>query len=309
MKFQHVLAGFALAVLAMSGPLALHAQQVPDLAKDEAEIRAGVERYVAAFNQHDAKAVAANWLPEAVYVNKATGEQVVGQAAIEAQFKATFEKYPQLKLAVDVEAVSFISPNVAVEPGVAKFLTPAGEPELVNYRAVYVRRDGKWLLDRVTDEADEADDQPEPPPSHYEQLKELEWLVGRWVDGDDNVEIVTECRWARNRNFLVRSFAVTTGEQIEMSGMQIIGWDPSTSQIRSWTFDSDGGFAQGQWKRNENRWTIQRVGVLPDGRKSSVVNIVKRLDDDSFTFQSVSRTVGDEILPNIDEVVIKRQSE
>ena len=35
-----------------------------------------------------------------------------------------------------------------------------------------VKRDGKWLLDRVTDNSKQA------VPSHYEQLKALEWMVG-----------------------------------------------------------------------------------------------------------------------------------
>lgn len=61
------------------------------------------------------------------------------------------ESASNLKLAVDVESIQFVSPNVAVEHGTASFLTPDAQPEETEYSAVYVRRDGKWLLDRVTD--------------------------------------------------------------------------------------------------------------------------------------------------------------
>ena len=50
-----------------------------DQAADEATIRKAVESYVAAFNQQDAKALAAIWSPEAVYTNPLSGEQVVGR--------------------------------------------------------------------------------------------------------------------------------------------------------------------------------------------------------------------------------------
>jgi hypothetical protein len=94
-----------------------------------------------------------------------------------------------------------------------------------------------------------------------------------------------------------------------MAGMQIIGWDPVAKHIRSWTFDSDGGFSEGVWTRKDDRWMIRKTGVLADGRKASSVNIVKHLDNNSFTLQSVARAVDGEILPNIDEVRIIRQGQ
>ena len=80
------------------------------------------------------------------------------------------------KLEATTNSVQFISPSVAVEHGTAKVILADQEPEDSEYTAVYVRRDGQWLLDRVTEE-----DVIEVP-SHYEQLKDLEWLVGRWTD-------------------------------------------------------------------------------------------------------------------------------
>ena len=108
-------------------------------------------------------------------------------------------------------------------------------------------------------------------------------MIGRWVDQDDQATVVTECNWTKNNNFITRSFTIQIRDRIDMAGMQIIGWDPSTKQIRSWVFDSDGGFGQATWKKKDNRWYIQQSGVLPDGRKSSAVNIITRLDDNTCT--------------------------
>ncbi len=119
--------------------------------------------------------------------------------------------------------------------------------------------------------------------------------------------MVTECNWTRNNNFLTRSFTVQIRDRIDMAGMQIIGWDPAAKQIRSWVFDSDGGFGQATWKKKGNRWYIQQSGVLADGRKSSSVSIITYVDDNTCTFQSVNRTVDGELLPNIEEVQITKQ--
>ena len=243
------------------------------------------------------------WTPEAVYTNRLSGEQVVGREAIEKQFAGIFEDSKMVKLEASTTSIDFISPGVAIEQGTAKLLLPDPEPEESEYSAIYVKRDGQWLLDRVTEQG------VIKTPSHYEQLKDLEWMVGKWVDQDDQATVTTECGWAKNNNFLVRSFTVQVLDRVDLSGMQIVSRDPTAKQIRSWVFDSDGGFGQGTWTRNGNRWSIQQSGLLSDGRKSSSVNILTYLDDDSFTLQSINRIVNGQLLPNIDEVEITKEKE
>ena len=272
-------------------------------AEDEAAIRKAVESYVAAFNQGDAKALAGLWSPEAVYTNPMSGEQVVGREAIEQQFTAIFTEAKGTQLEAKTETIQFISPNVAVEQGTAKVIRPDQQPADSEYSAVYVKRDGQWLLDRVTEE-----DIP-VVPTHYEQLKELEWMIGTWIDQDEENRIETTCQWTKNQNFMTRWFTVSVRDRIEMAGVQIVGWDPAAKQIRSWVFDSDGGFGEGLWSKKDNRWYIQSTGTLADGSKSSFVNIITYVDDNTFTWQSVNREAGGEILPNIDEVVVVRQPE
>lgn len=292
---------FALTTTVFAFPLlALGQEPAPTMSPEEAAIRKQVAAYVQAFNKGDAQALAAAWAPEAVYINRLTGEQVVGRAAIAEQFSALFKVKMGLKLEVKIGSIRLLSPSVAVEQGMATLTEEKAAPEEMPYTAVYVRQGGQWLLDRVTDEAPEA-------PSHYEQLKSLEWLVGRWVDQDENVRVETECKWAKNQNFLVRSFSVAAGDKIEMAGMQVIGWDASAKAVRSWTFDSDGGFAEARWSSKGDRWYIHNQGVLADGRKATMVNVIKKVNDDSFTWQTIERTVAGELLPNVSEVLIVRQ--
>lgn len=297
MRYRQVVSIFAL----MATSLASIANAQDDRqAAAEMAIRKAVEAYVAAFNKGDAKALAALWAPEAVYTNPLTNEDVVGREAIEGQFAGIFEGAKGARLESTTLSIGFVSPNVAVEQGLAKVILADQVPEESQYSAVYVKRDGQWLLDRVTEEVVPV------VVSHYEHLKALEWMVGSWVDQDEEATVITECNWTRNNNFLTRSFTVQVGDQINMAGMQIIGWDPAEKRIRSWVFDSDGGFGQALWTKNDNSWHIQQTGVLPDGRKSSVVNIITYVNDNTCTLQSVNRTVDGELLPNIAEVQITK---
>jgi uncharacterized protein (TIGR02246 family) len=275
--------------------------QPRDAAADEAAIQQSVAEYVQAFNARNAAALAEKWTAGAVYIDRGTGEQVVGRAAIAGQFTELFKAQPELKLAVSVESIRFLSPSVAIEEGTARFWLPKGEPDEVEYTAVHVKHDDRWLLDRVTDAAKVS------APSHHEQLKSLDWMVGGWIDDAEGATIETQCNWSKNQNFLIRSFKVAVGDRIEMAGMQVVGWDPSAKTIRSWTFDSDGGFAEATWTQKKDRWFVRNIGVLADGQKASMLNVIKPIDADSFTWQTIERTVGGELLPNIDEVTIRRQ--
>lgn len=269
---------------------------------NESEIRQAVAAYVDAFNHHDSAALAKLWSREAVYVDRVTGVEAAGREAIARQFEAMFEHQPDVKLSISTESISFLSPNVAVEHGTSKLLVPKEDPDEINYAAVYVKRDGQWLLDRVNDDEEKA------PPSHYEQLKVLQWMVGKWVDNEgDDVDAEGDCNWSKNRNFLVRSYALSIRGQINMSGMQVIGWDPAAKTVRSWTFDSDGTFAEATWTHKGDSWFVRNTGVVADGRRGSMVNVIKMVDKNTFTWQTIERTVGGELLPNIDEVVIVRK--
>ena len=291
---------FGMLMAAVFTPLVC-AQDGPAQQKDEAAIRTGVMAYAKAFNQGNAEAVAGFWSPNAVYTNRISGQQVVGREAIGKQFKDLFASSDKLKLDLSVESIQFVSPNVAVEHGTAQFLSSKSDPEAIEYSAVYVRRDGKWLLDRVTDEAVKAAD------SNYEKLKGLEWFIGSWVDQDENIRIETDCNWTKNKNFMTRSFTVSAGDNVELSGMQIIGWDAASKQIRSWTFDSDGGFSQGVWSKSKDRWYVHKKGTTADGETTTAVNHVTPVDDNTFAFQSTQRTLAGQMLPNIDEVLVARQ--
>ena len=108
---------------------------------------------------------------------------------------------------------------------------------------------------------------------------------------------------------MTRSFAVAIGDQVNKSGMQIIGWDPTAKKIHSWVFDSDGGFSEGDWTHKGKKWIIKQHGTLSDGGKTTATNILTEIDNDSYTWESINREIDGEMQPNVEEVLIVRKTE
>ncbi|MFO0948836.1 MAG: SgcJ/EcaC family oxidoreductase [Planctomycetota bacterium] len=268
---------------------------------EEAVLRATIASYVDAFNRGDAAKLAEHWSEGAEYFSP-LGEHLRGRDAIANSFRQVFAVSPGIRLEVPPPEIRFVTPDVAIEEGRARVIAPGQPANETDYMAVHVKRDGKWKMDSVRETAAPS------AGSNDVSLNDLQWLVGEWVDQDDNATVRTTCAWTENHSFLVRSFTILVGETVDLHGTQVIGFDPSTGKIRSWVFDSDGGFAEGTWARKGNRWIVRQSGTLPDGRKATSINIMTRIDDNRFTFQSVGREVGGEMLPNLDPVTIVRNS-
>jgi len=278
---------------------AVEAGQPDQENKDEAAILRAAADYVEAFNRGDAKTVASQWSDEGEYLST-TGERLTGRKAIQEAFETLFAENAGVHVEIDNPTVRLITSEVAVEEGTARVVAPGQPPAESSYIAIHVKQGGKWKLHSVRETALPS------PPSHYDQLKELEWMIGRWVDRDENASIETVCRWTKNNNFITRSFTASIAGHVELEGTQAIGWDPAAGTIRSWIFDSDGGFAEGTWSRDGNRWTVVTRHVLPDGRVGSSTNIITYVDENSFTWASMGREVEGEMLPNVEAVTIVR---
>jgi len=274
------------------------------LSEDEKAILAAVDSYAESFNKADAKALAGHWTENGEFVTP-TGEVLKGRQALEEDFADFFQENPTAKLKLLETQIKMLSPHVASETGLARVIIEGGMPSVTTYEAIHVKTPEGWRIDSVKEEAPPAD-----PPSHYEQLQPLAWMIGTWVDNaEEGMTIETTGRWTTNNNFIVRTFRVYIQDQVDFEGTQVIGWDPSAGAIRSWTFDSDGGFGTGRWSNQGRRWTVQALNVLPDGRRGSSTNIYDLLDEDTIEFHSIGRQVDGELLPSIDTLTIVRAAQ
>ena len=265
---------------------------------DEKAIRAVDEEFVRDYNKGDSKALAALFTEDAEVI-EADGDRYQGRELIEQGFADTFAADKGAKIAFEVEAIRFLNPDAAKEEG-RSLVTPAKEAPVSRlYTVLYVKRDGRWLISSVREEAD-------PLVRPHDRLKDLEWMVGEWVDEESDSVARFDCRWSEDGNFLIRSFTLKREGKAVMTGTQRIGWDPLARQFRSWEFDSEGGFGEGRWSRDGDRWVVKHTAVRPEGTTASATNVMTRVRPDMVRWVSTDRVIGGESVPDDDAYVLVR---
>jgi len=267
--------------------------RVPEkYAADEKAIRELHATLVKAYSSDDAKQVAANFSEDAEYIN-AQGTVFQGRDQIEQSLVAFLKDHPGRNLESEIEIIRFVSPTVALADGLCTVKQDdEHEPIHCRFDAVYAKTDGKWQIASIHDQ------RVFPFPTHEEQLAQLDFLLGDWVDEDASSIVHFTCRRTDNGKFLLREFSLKLQGQEAMTGSQRIGWDPLSGQLRTWIFDSEGGFADGVWQQDGENWVMHATGVTADGEPASGTFVYKIQDEHVLTWQAVDHEVGGVRIPD-----------
>jgi uncharacterized protein (TIGR02246 family) len=270
---------------------------------DEKALIDGVAVFAKAFGAANATAIADLFLDESMIVNP-DGNAVRGKAAIAAMYDAAFKESPGLKLEATVEDIRFVTPELARVEGKTKLSTSDSDAtEFTGFTALLVRREGNWRIAEMHEYAAPAAD-----VTPYERLKELEWMVGEWVEEGDKAKSQSSVRWGDNQSYLIRTYSIEPQGEKPSSGTMFIGWDPQSGQIKSWLFNSEGGHGEGLWNRTgENEWVIKATGVLRDGRPTSATQIQTMVNKDTVKVSSIDRIIGGVVAPDINDVIMVRK--
>ena len=272
----------------------------PDDAKagteDEKAIRSADEAYVREYNKGDSKAVAAMFTEDAEVV-EADGRRYQGRGSVEKEFAETFAAEKGVKISIEIHSIRFVTPDVAKEEGRSVVTPERGSPVSLLYTVLYVKKEGRWLISSVREDPD-----PLIPPR--ERLKDLEWMIGDWVDQGSDSDVRVNCKWSEDGQFLMRHYSILRQGKSIMTVSQRIGWDPVIRQFRSWEFDSEGGFGQGRWSRDGDGWVVKHTGVRPEGTTASATNSMVRARPDQIRWVSTDRVIGVERIPGEDSHVM-----
>jgi uncharacterized protein (TIGR02246 family) len=268
----------------------------------ESDVRAIIDlltSFVKTYNEKDAKLLGGLFTPDAEIEDEG-GKVTRGRDAIAERFSGIFKESRGDTLAVDTDSLRFLGTDLAIEEGTASLSTGAGTPPRTNrYSVIYARQGGRWLHARIRDE------QPDEVSPH-EQLGQLNWMLGEWVDESDDGIVKTHCKWSDDGNFLLRDFDVKVEGRIALRGTQRIGWDAQRKQFRMWVFDDRGGFAEGLLSLDGDRWITKSSGVRSDGQSVSVTTAIMPLGKDRILWQTLDRTVGGEAVPGTDRYYLVR---
>jgi uncharacterized protein (TIGR02246 family) len=262
----------------------------------ETTSQAQAEAYVAAFNKGDATALAAMYAEDAQHRSDNCAV-VIGRAAILENLTQYFAENNETKLEVQIESARFLTPDVLLEKGFATV-----KDETTGYVCIYVKKDGAWLISELNKTILPPADAAAAP------LDDLGWLVGIWEDNSSDVTVTSTVDWTSNHHFLRQSVTITREGEDPIEATEVIGYDPVAGELRSWVFDSDGGFGEGKWTREGNTWMNSFAATAPDGSTSSAQHIITFVDNDTYTWESVNRQRDGEVLPNLDKIEVIRTS-
>lgn len=268
----------------------------------EEQIRASADKFVAAFNRHDTAALAKMWMPDGEYINE-DGWRFVGREAIEKEYAQFFDAHDGVKLRVAIDSIRVLTPTTAIEDGrTALEPQPEGAPAMSRYTAFHVKQDdGTWLLASVRDSRIESE-------TTYDQLRDLEWLVGDWTAERGGVETDLSCRWIGNKSFLERRFTTEQDGHEVASSLEIIGWDSVSGRIVSWNFSDGGGRTVGIWSlAAQGHWLVRDKGVTPDASTTTSVSEWTQLAGGALGYRSTDRSIDGVAVPDGPALVFKPQ--
>jgi uncharacterized protein (TIGR02246 family) len=294
---------FSLAVAltaAMACGFNIRAADSDEQPKVSAAIAKTAEAFVAAFQKGDAKAVAAFWLPAGDFIDL-NGRKLIGRTAIENDFTSLFAENKGMQLRIEVESVRLLNPETVVEDGITSVMSPDGaSASRARYTNILVLKDGQWLLASVREA-------PYVAPTNYDHLRPLEWVIGDWATegGKDEVGRIG-FDWSPEGNNILSVHAVTIKDAALSEGTQRITWDPAAKQIRSWTFEADGGFSEGWWTKDGDKWIIRTNSVLRSGSRVTASNVVTRIDADTIIWKTTDQKLDGKPLPDTAEIKMKR---
>ncbi|HOB75672.1 MAG TPA: SgcJ/EcaC family oxidoreductase [Phycisphaerae bacterium] len=274
----------------------------PAADRDTTAVEQALRTYAETFNKHDAAAIATLWSPTGAHEDRDTGHRLEGREAIQADLAALFKKHPGIRISVQTHRVRFIGRDVAKVNGRAMVSVPGEEPLETSFSAIFAREDGRWLLDNVEETASAS------LAGGGAALKGLAWMVGTWRDQSEDVQVETTTRWSRGGAFLIRSYAIQARDQEPREGTQVIGWDPRSRQIRSWTFESDGSFGEGVWSRSGDEWLVRMIHTSADGEVATATQVINKIDNNRLKTQMVGLEVNGVPLPSMEPVMVARVS-
>jgi uncharacterized protein (TIGR02246 family) len=268
----------------------------------ENSVRETLAAYIATYNQKDAAKLVEFFTPDGTLIDS---ENVAtrGQEAIAQEFSEALTDRSTYTLQAKIDRIRLITPDVAQAEGESRLVSPK-EATIANQFVVLLARQGAaWKIVEIREH-------PAPAESvtPYERLKELEWMVGEWVDESEDVQVRSTVRWGQGKAYLVRDYSVQVKGEPTTSGLMIIAWDPQTQLIKSWIFNADGGRGEGSWTRaTDNQWVVKAQGSTGDGRATSATQVISLVNKDAIKTSSIDRIVGGEIARDIEDVIMVRK--
>lgn len=259
----------------------------------DAAAKAALDAYTDAVNKKDFEALARLWSENGEHIDD-EGTLTKGRGKIVEMLKGLLAKADKISVKLASTNARFLGGEVLLVDGVAE-VRNGDNSSKSEFESIWVKNGAAWQLSRVRELA-----APEAgADSNYGFLKELEWLAGDWTAEAKNYSVSLNVKWTKNKNFLIAEQTVKAQDKEAVTVTKIIGWDPARESLRTWVFDSEGGFGGSLVARDGNVWIEATETLTRQGGEGTAKTTIKFIDDNSFEWVSKERKLDAAPLPDL----------
>jgi hypothetical protein len=208
-------------------------------------------------------------------------------------------------MAVEVDSVRLVAPDLAIEDGTVHF-TPPGEDEPArssSYTAVLRKNDkGVWQIAGTRTLGDVTG-----APGHLAGIANA--LKGDWTSQKEGTRFDLAVGWDDSGKYLSGKMLTTKPDANPMTTTFRLGWDAARETITAWMFDDAGGFSKSDWTPTDDGWQIRMEGTTADGEATSASQRIVLDGKDAFIWTSRDRLIDGESLPDNELRVVRQAPE
>jgi uncharacterized protein (TIGR02246 family) len=264
-----------------------------------ASVRKGAAHFEESFAARDAKAIAAEWLPDGKYIDD-SGQAYVGRAAIQKLYEEFFKKNSQQqKIVVEIDTVATREPNILIERGRTALVDAKGQrTSEAPYIAIHRKLGSFWPIEQLIEY---------PGVTPAATTPDLNWLVGKWTSTTGDKTVTLTNKLSSSGKFILSEFTSPEGQQA--GDLMISGTNPADGKMACWIFDTTGGVGRGQWNYLNGDWYLRSMRVEPDGKRVMLTHIMHPTGTDSFDWKTTNRVVDGKLLADTETTHVTRIGE
>lgn len=163
------------------------------------------------------------------------------------------------------------------------------------FESIWQKSGDRWQLCRVR----ELSEPEAESVSNADKLNSLAWLVGEWTSESGDYRIKLSMKWGKNKNFLIGEQVVSQNGTELVTINKIIGWDAVDQQIRSWVFDSDGGFGSSSMSSDGKVCIEATQSQTRSGSQASATLTMEQINATSFVWKATDRKLDEADLADL----------
>jgi uncharacterized protein (TIGR02246 family) len=281
-------------LLALSLPVSPHALPAEEPSSEIAGLEQAAADFVLAFNAKDSEAIAKLFLENGEISDPGGGSSISGREQIAAHYAGLFAGENVPSLAIEVDSVRLVAPNLAIEDGTAHFTDADSDaqPRSTAYTAILMKDgDQVWQIASTRSLQDVTEDAG--------RLADLAATInGDWTTLNEGVRLDLAFGWDETGNFISGEMLTTTAEGEPQPGTIRISWDAAKQSIVSWIFDAEGGVSEGIWTPAEDGWLIRTEGTTGDGEILGASQSLTTEGPNTLLWTATHRVVDGEVQPD-----------